>query len=448
MKKINITRLGLIILVSVLFIAQKTDAQSLDANNNAGSYKISFQERVRLETWDNAVSLLRSANSGSSYMRFKSSVMGQWYAGQTVEIAAKITNEFRTYFAPSTNSFRMNEIFIDQLYLKWNTKNILEGTLTIGRQNMSYGEGFVILEGTPLDGSRSTYFNAVKYDWNINKENNLSFFALYVPITDDLPVINGNDIEASFLVDGTWGLAEQKENAFGVYYTGKFSWGGLQSYYIRKNYLDPKLSSGQIDANVNVIGGRIVKPLMKELNVTFEGAYQFGKYGSYDRNAYGGYIYFDYKPLWNTNILPKTFTFGTIILSGDDPNTNNNEGWDPVFSRWPKWSDSYVYTYVKESRISNWSNLISIYASFKFVFDEKTGFNFDYHHMLAPEDKMNSFTAGNGTLRGDLFIAKLIFEITKNLSGHLLYEHFNPGGYYFNNADSYNFGRVEFTVNL
>jgi len=47
----------------------------------------------------------------------------------------------------------------------------------IGRQDFlgQYGEGFLILDGTPGDGSRSFYFNAIKLTWKINSNNSSLF---------------------------------------------------------------------------------------------------------------------------------------------------------------------------------------------------------------------------------------------------------------------------------
>lgn len=450
MKNFTLYRIILLALLNIC-IGGSAYAQTAGTNNPATGFKLSFQERVRFETWDNTITLSRDAKAGNSYMRNRTSLMGQWFPAESLELAVKLTNEFRTYYAPSTNIFHMNELFFDQLYIKWNTKSILDGTLTLGRQNLTFGEGFVVLEGTPLDGSRATYFNAARYDLNLNQESTLSVFGLYMPKTDDLPMINGNDIDPAFLVNGTWGLTEQKETGLGLYYTGKLSWANLQLYFIRKNYIDPNVSTGQVDSDVNTIGGRFNKTLSKEFNFTFEGAYQFGKHGDNNRNAYGGYLYLDYKTNWNKNYLPKTFTIGSICLSGDDPKTQNNEGWDPIFSRWPKWSDSFVYTLVKESngKVAYWSNLISIYSSVKFVFDEQISFNLDYHHMLSVQTGLNStFPGGTGSIRGDLFIAKVLFEINKSVSGHVIFEHFKPGDYYFSGADAANFARVELTIKL
>lgn len=448
--KTNRILYALMVLSFILYAGSSLNAQTSGTANKPGDFKFSFQERIRIETWDNAVTLSRAAKAGNSYLRNRTSVMGQWFPGETVEIAAKLTNEFRTYFAPSTNTYHFSELFIDQLYIKWNTKNILNGILTLGRQNINLGEGFVVMDGSPLDGSRSTYFNAARFDWAIDKGNTITFLGIYNPKTDDLPVINGNDIDPAFQGDGTWALTEQKETGFGAYYTGQLSWANIQSYFIRKNYADPDQKLGQVEQDINTLGTRMSIPFSSAFNLTFEGAYQFGGYGDFNRNSYGGYAYLDYKPGWNIIFLPKTFTVGTVVLSGDDPNTKDNEGWDPIFSRWPKWSESYIYTQIKEfGKPAYWSNLTSVFASLKFVFDEQISCNFDYHHMTAPQNPVvSAFPGGTGSTRGDLFIAKLLFDISKNVTGHFLFEHLIPGDYYFGTADPSNWARMEFFIKI
>jgi hypothetical protein len=58
--------------------------------------------------------------------------------------AGKFTNEFRVYMAPKNRVFNWNEVFFDNLYLKWKVSNTVPLTLTAGRQDMKFGEGFVI----------------------------------------------------------------------------------------------------------------------------------------------------------------------------------------------------------------------------------------------------------------------------------------------------------------
>ena len=73
-----------------------------------------------------------------------------------------------------------------------------------------------------------------------------------------------------------------------------------------------------------------------------------------DLSAYGGTgrVTYAFNDQWNNKL-----NFDAEYLSGDDPDTNTNEGFDPLWGRWPQWSELYVYTWVKESRIAEQTNL-------------------------------------------------------------------------------------------
>jgi hypothetical protein len=41
-----------------------------------------------------------------------------------------------------------------------------------------------------------------------------------------------------------------------------------------------------------------------------------------------------------------------------------------------------------------------------------------------------------------------MYVLNPRLTGHLLWEHFEPGSFYFDDADAYNWVRVEFMLNV
>ena len=121
------------------------------------------------------------------------------------------------------------------------------------------------------------------------------------------------------------------------------------------------------------------------------------------------------------------------------------EAWNPLWSRWPKWSESYIYTLIIENkgRVAYWSNIASLNMNIKGQFSDKISYTAAYHHLYALQDNPSDFTNGNGKTRGDLFIFKINYKLDKNWSGHLLWEHFIPGNFYFSSADSYQWLRFE-----
>src|ERR1035437_2841479 len=177
----------------LFFLTQIIFAQEESKSDSISQFKISFSERFRIETWDNAITLSKAANAGTTYDRNRTSLMGQWFPDEQFEAGLMLTNEYRYYFAPTNKIFNLNEIFFDQLYLKY--KDTF-GAVTLGRQNIMLGEGFIMMDGGHLDGSRAAYFNAARVDIAFDKTKILSGFATYVPQTDHLlPIINTQDQE-------------------------------------------------------------------------------------------------------------------------------------------------------------------------------------------------------------------------------------------------------------
>lgn len=398
--------------------------------------EMDFSERFRFKSWDNAITLDESAEGANAFTRHRTSLGLKWSPDKSFQAYIKLTNEFRHYFVPESRKFSFNEIIFDQLYIKLINPFNLPFSLTAGRQNLTLGEGFIMFDGGPLDGSRTMYFNAVRADWDINDHNRLTAFYSRQPETDDyLPIIHNQNML----------LIEQTEEGFGLYYTGNKKNLDLQAYFVRKN-IDSN-ESYPVNSEINTPGARIAWAVTRALDFVVEAAAQFGKKGDHDRNARGGYTYLEYKPAWRCfgKLLPYTVKAGGICLSGDDPGTTDWEDWDPMFARWPKWSESYIYTQINEDGVAYWTNLRSIYTGMSFKPDMNVNLDLYYYHLEAPQLRDESAVppTGGGKTRGDLFVGKLSYNFNKNWTGHILWEGFVPGNYYFENADGFSWLRTE-----
>jgi hypothetical protein len=394
-------------------------------------FTLIFAERFRFEAWDNVINLDDASAESFAYTRNKTTLGLRWLAAKNLEITGKVTNEFRVYLAPKDRAFNWHEVFFDNLSVKWRIPVRIPLTVMAGRQDIFLGEGFVIADGTPLDGSRSFYFNAVRLDYDIRQNHKLTFFLHAMDKTDRfLPVVH----------DRTQALVEQPERALALYYSGGVSKVKLDAYIIRKyvNAPDP----GNIRSRINTWGARAQVPVLAPLVLTVEGALQTGSYGDAGRSAFGGIAHLDYTPQWRVPYL-KTLTLGGIYLSGDDPATAKMEGWDPLFSRWPKWSEGYIYTFIRESRVAYWSNLNSVYGSLLLEFGSRANGALTLHRLGAGEALPGEFPGGAGLKRGMLFVGRLNFTISKILSGHFQWDHFNPGDFYTPGASGFNWLRFE-----
>lgn len=420
-------RSAMIVIISIVLLTGILPAEEKKKSN----FKFEFSERFRFTGWDNAVSLDEDRPDGNAFTRHRTSLGLTWTPNANIQVGVKLTNEFRFYLAPKHRDFEIHELVFDQLYLKWKNIGGIPLTLTLGRQNIILGEGFVVLEGHPLDGSRTIYFNAIRADYAFGKNHKLTSFLSHQPIYDDyLMVINDQDQR----------LIENPMYGFGLYYTGRFGRSKLETYFIHKTVNG---NDDRIDGDtIHTLGARLTQPLAKRLSLTAETALQLGKYGNEDRGALGGYAHLDYKFAEESSIL-KQFTLGGIYLSGDDPSTPKMEGWDPVFSRWPKWSESYIYTLVKENGVGYWSNFRSFYLSLLGNLTKNVKLKLTYHRLGAMERAKEVFPGGSGKNRGGLFIARMDMKINKHTTAHFIWENFKPGNFYFDGADSYNWLRFE-----
>ncbi len=257
------------VFVIALLLAASSVLPAAAGENAAPSKRLSFYfwERIRQESWDNATSLDDTDAVSSAYMRLRTSLGARWLPGRAWELHLRLTNENRLYLAPKSDprlkkDFDLHELFVDQLSVRWRNPGRLPLAVTLGRQDLMLGEGFLVMDGGPLDGSRSAYFNGLRLDYAPNGRNSLTFFFVRQPRIDTLlPVVN----------DKEQPLVEQEEQGVGFYFSGKAKETGIEAYLFRKDvYAFGPLPGGAL----HVAGGRIVHPLGQTLSLTAEAALQ------------------------------------------------------------------------------------------------------------------------------------------------------------------------------
>jgi hypothetical protein len=148
----------------------------------------------------------------------------------------------------------------------------------------------------------------------------------------------------------------------------------------------------------------------------------------------GGYAYLD-KDFKDAQWSPSA-SIGFIYLSGDDRKTNKNEGWDPIFSRWPWISELYVNSLKTDAEAGYWTNLNAVRASFAIKPTPKTKLSLWYNYLRANENPTvtsASVLSGTGKTRGHLPQARLDYKINKNINTYVLAEYLIPGNFYVNN---------------
>jgi len=402
--------------------------------------------RLRQEIWDDVVGLdiTRTGSSADrNFFRLRYQVWARADFDPNFGVYLRLAGEPKYHIGPfrvnpQGSKYEENELLFDNLY--FDAKNVfgLPVDLRIGRQDFigTFGEGFLIMDGTPGDGSRTFYFNAAKATVKINDKNNFDL----VYITDTTRDIYMPVIHTPQKVQ----LNTSNEQAFVVYGRSKVTENiTVEPYYMYKQENEfgttPKLK-------LNTVGARAVVSLGSGWKFGGEFATQFGDYddgGKWDdRTGNGGYIFVGRK-YENVGLKPE-FDLRFVYLSGDDKGTTDkNETFDPLFSRNPYWNELLVYTLIPEQGIAGyWTNLEILKASVKLNFSPATALNLAYQYLWAPEKSgLTSAMFGTGKERGHLPTAIMTHKFSKNLDGMLQLEYFIPGSFYADKADNATFFR-------
>ncbi|HYN79387.1 MAG TPA: hypothetical protein VES73_16515 [Lamprocystis sp. (in: g-proteobacteria)] len=120
-------------------------------------------------------------------------------------------------------------------------------------------------------------------------------------------------------------------------------------------------------------------------------------------------------------------------LSGDDPESKTNEAFDPLWGRWPQWSELMIYQWPLDSRVGQATNLIRLNVGWIAKVHSTTEVMLDYHALWTDQQSVRVTTSlyGNvnqmanisdGTFRGNLFTCWVKTKFNKTVSGDLVAE--------------------------
>jgi hypothetical protein len=379
----------------------------------------------------------------NNYFRIRPRIWTELDAMENVTLRARIVNEFRIWETPSSMAGKAqrstykfpDEWVFDHLYL--DVRNLMGDSLDlrIGRQDLIYGTGKVVLEGTPKDGSRTIYFNAIKAVWKAMPKTTIDVFGIYNESLDEIAI---NDADRD-LTGQTSANNDITESGVGVYLKNKsIEKMPYEAYYIYKNESEWDKAAGTNapvsipEVDVHTVGFRVMPQLAKALKGNLEFAYQMGEQGETDLEGWmldGSLSY----TLPVVEKLAPVADIGFYALSGDDPDTTDTiEAWNPLFARYPQYSELYVYCWDAEAA-GRWQNVMMPYAQLSLKPCAKSKFTAMVGYLLAPEEN----GPGGGDERGlllvlkdEITLAEKLFTSKDKLTGHLWAEILEPGNYY------------------
>jgi hypothetical protein len=404
--------------------------------------------RLRWEHWDNATTMTNDAPGDvASYFRYRGRIWTTITLDKDITVNARLVYEPRTYLQPNSDNpdapgtagpTRVNEALLDKLNITMKNFLDLPVTAVIGRQDIILGKGWLVLEGTTVDGSRTQYFDAARFTWMLDADNTLDLIYADQRASENawLHPINSQDLV----------IAPTDDQDGMIYWTNKATKGTtLEGYVLYRNsnpvngaYPNSGISpANSFKSELGTYGGAISQDLDKNWDYRIEGAFQNGHRQTsqggpmHDVDAYGTKNVLTYK--FNDPCENSTHV-GWEYLSGNDQDSDRYEGFDTMWGKYASWCDLYAYSYKNEAGTANWTNLNKLNVGHSMKLDTQWSVSGDYYLLFANESNNNSASTapefGNGYLRGHLLQGYLRYQYNKQLSAHFCAEYLFPGNYY------------------
>lgn len=412
-------------------------------HNPTSWLQMGLDSRFRIEYGENWMTLNDShIDHEREYERYRLRWWTKWILGEDVSVNTRLAWEFRTWDEPRTQNVNFDG---DEALFDWfniNIRNVggMPLTATIGRQDIMMGVGWLIMDATPLDGSRTLYFDAARatYDW---ADASSKIDLIYVNQSAE------SDRWLEPIDDENRAVTEQDENGAILYLTNtSFKPMQLEGFFIYRNdnpvehmLENPMPGAWTRKAEIFTFGGAVSGTRGDHWKYRAEGAIQTGDKSEItadlstgemqDLEAYGALATLEY--LFkdsHANATHITYEYA----SGDDPDTDDNEQFDMLWGEWPRWSEMLIYTASYETTPAEMTNLHRLNVGHKIDLNKQWTLTLDYHALWADETGTSTRynLSDSDDFRGDLFTSWLKFKFNSQLYGHFLGEYFFPGDYY------------------
>ena len=409
--------------------------------------------RIRQEMMENVPGLphggvLAPVRRGkfTNHMRFRPRVWGEVKFGAEevgqFRLYTRLTDECRWCPEPYKNNYTFpDELILDNLYLEG--LGLFDEFLDfqIGRQDLYglYGLDHVFVDGTPGDGSRTTYAEMARTTLHVTEESKLDLFAIYD--FDDSDVRWGTDRGKHRSLSGLGGGAEPEMDdwGFGAIWGSNFGKHlPYQLFVMQKN--TERFYRGDVKhprTQRELVGAKLMPQLDEEWSLQLEGMGQVGANGRGDmQSGWSTYSGVNWKSA-RSGIRPFG-KFGYHFMSGDDDAADEDGGhsaWDPMWARGV--NDSELFLYGTHYGAAWWSNMH--YAKLTAGLDLGRR-----HQVVASTGPMfaaaqDGLGGANGMFKGLLSQVRYDFPLWLadkekgerfEVFGHLLAEFFNPGDYF------------------
>jgi hypothetical protein len=417
-------KLAFIIFVSLCFCQVTAGAENKsDLKHPADWIELSGDFRFRF-VYDNNAKKLDKKAAGHERMqtRFRIREQAKFKLTDDLDFNIRIVTEPRYIIQPRSEpkQWTYNEALFDLLNLTWRNAFDLPMTIVVGRQEIRLGSGWLISDGTPLDGGRTAFFDALRFTYDWADKNITADFILIDNHADSakwFEPFNDRDID----------LSEQDERGAILYLaqkTGKDS--GRDLYFVYKQDRHRVINSGD-EGEIYTIGTRFYGRLSEKWQYNMEFAPQFGRKNEKNFAAFAA----NNQLIYNFNDEKQNKIYlGHEYLSG---NKDPDKYFDKVFGRIDTWSVLYQGTIDSiDGRAYDNSNMHRIYTNWVTNLTAKTELQAGYALLFADKNTIKAGTGGlsnTGKFRGQLARCQLKYKVSKNIEHSLEGELFFPGDF-------------------
>lgn len=377
------------------------------------------------------------------YYRMRTRVWGKATYGEELGAYLRLGNEFRDY-RNSDDSKHKNEfpdeLYIDNFYFDVNAIGD-RVDLRVGRQDIKEGAGRLISDGTPGDGSRSAYFDAILATVKVLEKSDVDLMATWNRYRDDWTLGNPHDIYDLTKIKSGDPYSKMDEKGLMAYlHYNEVQDFPMEFYWIWKQeerFYDK--TSRYPGRDFHTLGTRLTPKLTEKLSAEFEGAVQLGQTdgqsGMEGRDlfawmGYGGLTYSEKEVFGKPKL-----TGAVLYLSGDEDSYyktsdgSTDHGWNPVFNR-TTWFSELCSNMYDQYR---WSNLIYPHLEAGIEPVSKHKVKLQAGPMFAAEKDngaSDSYRGFYSQLRYDFPLLSKIFGKRGELSGAVVGETLWYGDYY------------------
>ena len=310
-------------------------AFQLDEEQKRATFGADFRYRI-ISEHDRKLSS-DDANGERLWQRFRLRAWTSLQLTKATEFNLRIAAEPRYYDypdVPADDGWVRDEFLFDDLNIALRDPLDIPVTAIIGRQQIHLADNWLVGEGTPLDGTRTAYFDALRTTWDI-VDWRTSIDVMYIDNRKD------SSAYLSPINDYNFDMSEQDER-------GGIIWAShevlecrfIDTYFIYKkdhnpSYKDDGTKIG-VDGEIYTVGLRGHGNATDALSFNAEIAPQFGHKNGTSLSAFA-------VNAWAQQLVSSekkgSIRLGYEFLSGD---SNIDRHYDKLWGREGIWSDLYT----------------------------------------------------------------------------------------------------------